>query len=81
MLITSVSVQAAPIQSASPLSTAMFIYIPSALLALLVTYYIWRMNGIKRRPHTPKPVNRGPVRRPIVAYRKRKALHDVAGFK
>jgi hypothetical protein len=78
MLLTTGVVHAAPTATVNPLSTAMFIYIPSALLAILVTYYIWRMNSIKRRQNAPKTTNRGPVRRPMVAYQRRKALHDAA---
>lgn len=78
MLLTTGVVHAAPTATVNPLSTAMFIYIPSALLAILVTYYIWRMNSIKRRQSQPKTTHRGPVKRPMVAYQRRKALHDAA---
>lgn len=72
MLFVTATAHAAPAPVESTLSLAMFIYIPSALLAFLITYFVWRMNALKRRQNPPKVTNRGPVRRPIVAYQRRK---------
>lgn len=77
MLFITVSANAAPTANVNPVSMAMFIYIPSALMALVVTYFIWRVNASKRKQNTPKPANRGPVKRPVVAYHRRRTATEV----
>jgi peptidoglycan/LPS O-acetylase OafA/YrhL len=59
------------------LSTAVFIFIPSFLAAVFVTYLIWRWNNTRRKDSPHKTINRAPVRRPMVAYKRRKVMPNI----
>jgi hypothetical protein len=80
MLLTTLTAQAAPPSETSELSMAMLIFIPSALAAIGVAYVVWRFNLTRRKPTPPKTVNRGPVKRPMYAVQRKKALHEPSRY-
>lgn len=56
------------------MSTAMLTFIAAALIALTVTYSMWKINDLKRRKVIQKLIQRGPVKRtPVPAIHKKRA--------
>jgi uncharacterized iron-regulated membrane protein len=72
IVVVTVSVYASPPASTRHLSNAMFAFMLVVLMGFLSSYIVWVFREQKRRKNPPKVVNRGPVRRPLVAYRKKR---------
>jgi hypothetical protein len=81
MFFITLTAQAAPPAETSELSMAMLIFIPSALGAIGVTYLIWKFNLARKKPTPPKTVNREPVRRPMYAQQRKKALYESSNIR
>lgn len=60
-------------EEARQLSNAMFLFLGLAGSGLLIAYLVWKATDGRKKRNPVKPVNRGPVKRPVVAYQKRKA--------
>jgi hypothetical protein len=80
MLFISATAHAAPSANTSSMGITMVVAIVSGLIGLGITYLVWRQNQLKRRQSAPRTVNRGPVKRPIVAYHRKRAFHETMGM-
>ncbi|MBX9852427.1 MAG: hypothetical protein K2X86_11800 [Cytophagaceae bacterium] len=75
MVFSTISVYAASPAEASPLTSSLFVFIPTALLAVLAGMLIWKFRERKKKDNVIHFNNRGPVRKTIIGYKRRKALH------